>query len=69
VCDALYSVLIKDSKYRIRGLDAAQKINRNIRNAFGNADMQVRDKSMANLTLFKIVLNKGTAVYQLEEIP
>jgi len=66
VTNEIQKVLMsKDSKYRIRGHDAADKLSRNI------ADFVERrnsDRAMANLTLFKMVMDKGNAIYSLQEI-
>ena len=56
----------KDSKYRIRGLDAAEKLSKNF-TMFLNGSGHT-EKAMANLTLFKMVMDKGNAVYSLQEV-
>ena len=54
-----------DPKYRIRGLDAATKLRKNIINY---VECRNPERAMANLTLFKMVMDKGNAVYSLQEI-
>jgi hypothetical protein len=63
ICDKIQDVML--TKYRIRGYNAALKLNKNIDDFLKNKNSE---KAMANLTLFKMVMDKGNAVYSLQEI-